>query len=220
MDDHQPDAEAKLRQNLSLSDASKPSLAADPQRLARQAIRSQAAAREYAERQLLRAEQMIQDLSTKLHAVRHEKGVALEAARTAHTALAQTERDLRAIETALIGEKATGERAQREVQEARAIVDDLRTKLTLANQTVEALRTQLDEERQARNAAERERSAVQASAAVAEIGDAPGNQPVKRRRGRPPGKRHASAPRPAAGKSDADNQEPVQWWIKGWTPKA
>jgi hypothetical protein len=215
MDDHQPDAKAELRQNLGLSDALKPPLAADPQRLARQAIRSQAAARDYAERQLLRAEQMIQDLSAKLHAVRHEKGVALEAARTAHTALAQTERDLRAAEAALTSEKATSERAKREVQEAQAAVDDLRTKLALANQTVVALRTQRDQERQARNTIEQERSAVQASAAVDEIGDVPGDQPAKRRRGRPPGKRDASAPRPAAGKSYADNQEPVRWWIKG-----
>jgi len=218
MDDHQADAEAKLRQNLGPSDASKPLLAADPQRLARQAIRSQATAREYAERQLLRAEQMIQDLSAKLHAVRCEKGAALEAARTAHAALAQTERDLRAAEAALISEKAASERAQREVQEARATVHELRTKLALTNQTVEAFRAQLDQERQARKAAEQERPGVQASAAVDEIGDVPGNQPVKRRRGRPPGKRNASAPRPAAGTSYADNQAPVQWWIKGRTP--
>jgi hypothetical protein len=219
MDEHQPDAEAGLQQNLGSSDAPKPSLAADPQRLARQAIRSQAAAREYAERQLLRAEQMIQDLSTKLHAARSEKGVALEAARTVHAVLAQTERDLRAAEAALTSEKAASERAQRDAQEARASVHDLRTKLALANRTVETIRTQLDDERQARNAAERERSAIQASAAVDEIGDAPGIQPVKRQRGRPPGKRDASALRPAAGKSNADNQEPVRWWIKGWTPK-
>jgi len=215
MDDRQPDAEAKLRQTLALSDASKPSPAADPQRLARQAIRSQAAAREYAERQLVRAEQMIQELGARLHAVRGEKAAALEAARTAHAALAQTERDLRAAEAALIGEKAAGERARRDAQEARATVADLTARLALANQTGKALRTQLDQERQSRNAAEHKRSA-----AVDEIGDAPGDRPVKRRPGRPPGKRNAAAPRPAAEKPSADNQEPVQWWSKGWTPKA
>jgi chromosome segregation ATPase len=215
MDDHPSDAEAKVPRNLGLSDASKPSLVADPQRLARQAIRSQAAAREYAERQLLRAEQMIQDLSTKLHAVRGEKGAAFEAVRTAHTALAQTERDLRAAEAALISEKAACERAKREAQEARAAVDDLRATLALAHQAVEALRTQRDQEIQARDAAEQQRSAVQAPVAVDEIDDAPSDQPAKRRRGRPPGKRDASGPRPAAGKSYADNQEPVRWWIKG-----
>ena len=54
-----------MRQNLGLSDGTKPSAADDPQRLARQAIRSQAAARDYAERQLARAEQTIQDLHAK-----------------------------------------------------------------------------------------------------------------------------------------------------------
>ena len=80
-----------MRLKFGLSEGPKPPPAADPQRLARQAIRSQAAAREYAERQLLRAEQIIQDLSQKLHAVRLEKGIALEAARMAQTALAQAE---------------------------------------------------------------------------------------------------------------------------------
>jgi hypothetical protein len=61
-DDHRPEAEAKMRQSLGLSDGSRPPAVDDPQRLARQAIRSQAAAREYAERQLLRAEQTIEDL--------------------------------------------------------------------------------------------------------------------------------------------------------------
>ncbi len=218
MDDQQPDAEAERPPKLALSDAAKPPVAADPQRLARQAIRSQAAAREYAERQLLRAEQMIQDLGARLHTVRSEKGAALEAARTAHAALAQTERDLRAVEAALSSEKAASERARREAQEARAAVADLRTKLAVATQTVATLRAQLERERQARNAAEPRQTAVQASAPVDDIGDAPGDHPVKRRRGRPPGKRDASAPRPAAGKPYADNQEPVQWWIKGWTP--
>lgn len=96
---------------------------------------------------------------------------------------------------------------------------NLRGKLAATNQTVEALRTQLDHERQAHRAAEQERSMAQVPAAVDEIGDATGNQPVKRRRGRPPGKRNAATPRPAGGKSRADNQAPVQWWSKGWTPK-
>jgi translation initiation factor IF-2 len=206
MDDHEPDPESKQRQELGLSDASKPLFDADPQRRARQAIRSQATARDYAERQLQRAEQMIRDLGAKLQAVRREKGAALEAARTAHTALAQTERELRAVEASLISKKASSERAQREIQAARATAHDLRTKLTLANQTAEALRAQLDQERQARTAAEQERPFPHASAAVDEIGDSPSNQPAKRRPGRPPGKRSASAPHPAAGKFNADSQ--------------
>jgi chromosome segregation ATPase len=120
MDDRQRDANTKLHQPLALSDALQQSPAVDRQRLARQAIRSQATAREYAERQLLRAEQMIQDLGAKLNALRHEKGAALEVARTAQTALVQAERNLRGVEVALIGEKATRERAQRDAQEVRA----------------------------------------------------------------------------------------------------
>jgi hypothetical protein len=123
MDDHQPDADANLRQTLGVGDASKLSLVPDPQRRARQAIRSQATAREYAERQLLRAEQMIQDQGAKLRAARFEKGAALEVARTAHADLAQAQRDLRAAEEALIKEKSTSERARREVQEARPAHD-------------------------------------------------------------------------------------------------
>jgi chromosome segregation ATPase len=216
MDDRQRDANTKLHQPLALSDALQQSPAVDRQRLARQAIRSQATAREYAERQLLRAEQMIQDLGAKLNALRHEKGAALEVARTAQTALVQAERNLRGVEVALIGEKATRERAQRDAQEVRATVHDLRAKLAQANQTVEVLQTQLGQERQVRHAAER--SAAQASAVVEQIADAPGDQPVKRRRGRPPGKRDASVARPAAGKARTDNRVPVQWWIEGWAP--
>jgi hypothetical protein len=80
-DDHRPEAEAKMRQSLGLSDGSRPPAVDDPQRLARQAIRSQAAAREYAERQLLRAEQTIEDLRTKFHGVRRERDAAVAAAR-------------------------------------------------------------------------------------------------------------------------------------------
>jgi hypothetical protein len=65
-----------MRRSLGLSDGSKPPAADDPQRLARQAIRSQAAARDYAERQLVRAEQTIQDLHTKYHAVRRNTAAA------------------------------------------------------------------------------------------------------------------------------------------------
>jgi len=213
MDDHQPDAQSKPCQNPGSSNVPSPALAADPQRLARQAIRSQATARQYAERQLLRAEQMIRDLGTKLHALRHEKGDALEAARTAQTALAQAERNLRGVEAALIGEKAARERAQRDAQEARATVHELRTKLILANQTVDTLQTQLGRERRARNAAEP--SAAHSPPFVAEVADAPSDQPVKRGRGRPSGKRNASGPRLAVGQPYAGKQKPVQWWIKG-----
>jgi hypothetical protein len=216
MDEHRPDAEAKMRESLGLSDASTPPCAADPQRLARQAIRSQAAAREYAERHLLRAEQTIQELSAKLQAVRREKGIAVHAALTAQAALAEAERGRRAAEAALTNAQAASERAQREAHEARATVHDLRAKLSVANQSIGDLQAQLQQERQARTAAEQ----VLPAAQVPLVADAAGagrlELPVPRRRGRPPGKRDASVPPPAARRSDAD-QAPVKWWIDGWT---
>jgi hypothetical protein len=81
------DAETAMRQSLGLGTASSPAPAApragDPMRGARQAIRSQAAAREYVERQLVHAEATIQELRTKLHHARREKDAAVEAARLA-----------------------------------------------------------------------------------------------------------------------------------------
>ena len=50
---------------------------------ARQAIRSQAAAREYVERQLAQAQTSVHDLRTKLFHARQEKDRAMEAARSA-----------------------------------------------------------------------------------------------------------------------------------------
>jgi len=217
MDDNRPEAEARMRESLGLSGGPKLPVVDDPQRLARQAIRSQAAARDYAERQLLRAEQTIQDLHTKFHAVRREKDVAVEAVRAAQAAQAHAGRNLRAVEAALSHEKAISGRVQRDVLEARTTIHDLRTKLALANQTVESLQTQLAQERQAQIAAEHQRPVTPVPAAV---GNAPEGQPVKR--GRPPGKRDASAPRQLAPKARKaySNQEPVQWWTNGWAPSA
>jgi hypothetical protein len=72
----------------------RPPVADDPQRLGGEANCSQAAARKHAQGPLVRAEQMIQDLPMKVHAVRRERNVAVEAARTARTPQTQAERDL------------------------------------------------------------------------------------------------------------------------------
>ena len=61
--------------------------------------------------------------------------------------------------------------------------------------------------------------------AVGEIGDAPGDLPIKRRRGRPPGKLNSSMPSQQQApkkvrKAYTTIQEPVQWWPDGWTPSA
>jgi len=58
--------------------------------LAGPAICSQDAGREYAKRPLVREEQLIQDMRTKLYAFRREKNVAVEAAPTARAAQTHT----------------------------------------------------------------------------------------------------------------------------------
>jgi chromosome segregation ATPase len=216
MDDDAPEAEAKMRQVLGLSDQAKPPSTDDSQRLARQAIRSQAAGREYAERQLVRAEQTIQDLQTKFHAVRRERAIAIEAARAAQNDQSQAERGRRAAETALMNEKGAAESAQREAREARATVQDLRVKLATATQTIEMLQAQLEQERQARIIVEQAPSMPALPATTSERAAAPSDQPVKRKRGRPPGKRDGSALR----KTYSADQEPVQWWTDDWKPHA
>src|SRR4051794_17742183 len=92
-----------------------------------------------------------------------------------------------------------------------------------ASQPAETLRTQLAQARQAQVAAEPAHLVSQASAAAGASVEAPGDQPVKRTRGRPPAKRHASVvrqPAPKTRTSDTANQAPVQWWTDGWTPPA
>lgn len=205
-----------MRQRLGLPDEARPS--DDPHRLARQAIRSQAAAREYAERHLARAEQTIQDLQAKLQAVRREKAIAIEAARAAQDAHAQAERARRAAEAALINEKSVSDAAQREAREARAAVQDLRIKLAQANQTVDTLQAELAQVRQAGTAAEQAQPKAPVPAAADER--TPSDQPVKRKRGRPPGKRDPAVPPKPPRKSYAADQAPVQWWANGWTPPA
>jgi hypothetical protein len=220
MDDHRPEAEARMRQSLGLSGGSKGTAAHDPQRVARQAIRSQAAAREYVERQLVRAEQTIHGLRTKFQAVRFERDAAVAAGQSARAAQIQAERSLRGLEAALAHEKTTNGRAQREAQEARASLHDLRAKLALADEAAKTLQSQLVQERQARISADQERSAGLAPVVGSRVESASGNQPPKLKRGRPPGKRDSSRPpQPAQRpKPYADNQQPVQWWTDGWKP--
>jgi len=197
-----------------LSDEAKPPLTDDSQRLARQAIRSQAAGREYAERQLARAEQTIQDLQKKFHAARRERAIAIAAARAAQDAQTQAERGRRAAEAALITEKSVAESTKREAREARATMQGLREKLAVANQAVETLQAQVEQERQARLIVEQALSMPALAATTRESAPAPNNQPVKRKRGRPPGKRDGSALR----KTYPADQEPVQWWTDDWKP--
>jgi hypothetical protein len=234
-----------MRLNLGLGPASEPapsvSFTADPLRGARQAIRSQAAAREYVERQLAHAEATIQDLRTKLHHARQEKDSAVEAARFATAAKVTAQRTLIATESALTTEKAARERGDRALREAQAMINHLQTGSATAVQSLETAKAELEAERQARRKAEaalREAMTAREFTAPACPDEAP-VAPIRRPVGRPrkvlvaqpdelpppalarvngktaSGKVSAvrAAPRPSA---PADNQEPVQWWVAGW----
>jgi hypothetical protein len=237
-----------MRLNLGLGPASEQSaqasFAADPLKGARQAIRSQAAAREYVERQLAHAEATIQDLRTKLHHTRQEKDAAVEAARFATAAKATAQRALIATESALTTEKAARERADRALREAQALINHLQAGSATAVQNLETARAELEAERQARRKAEtalREAKTAQDDAKPVNHEEAPA-APIRRKVGRPRKipllqVEPSTVPSPAAavqatGKSSGDkasaarikssapvpaeNQEPVQWWVKGW----
>nr|WP_294552656.1 hypothetical protein [uncultured Rhodopila sp.] len=235
-----------MRRSLGIDPASNaaagPPAPNDPLKGARQAIRSQAAAREYVERQLAHAEATIQDLRNKLHRARQEKDAAAEAARSALARKTTLERTLFATEGALASEKAAREKGDRALAEAQAMVRDLQTRLENAVRGQETAESDLATERQARQKAEaalREAKAERKSVAPNEPG-APAVAIVKRPVGRPrkiPLEPTAaveinpvvappiSEPAPAktepqikkkARAEPADDQEPVQWWVPGW----
>jgi hypothetical protein len=147
------DVESKMRQHLGLdapsNPGSVPSSSNDPMRGARQAIRSQAAAREYVERQLAHAEADIQNLRTKLHRARQEKDAAIEAARLATARKVNAERTLILSEAALATEKAARDHGDRALREARATNSHLQAKLDAAAHGLETVRAELAAERQA-----------------------------------------------------------------------
>lgn len=152
------DAEAKMRQSLGLDKASGPgsvpSSPNDPLRGARQAIRSQAIAREYVERQLVHAESTNQDLRAKLHHSRKDKDAAIEAARLATARKVNAERTLITTEAALTTEKVARDRSDRALREAQATVRDLQSRLDAVAQGLETAKADLAAERQARQKAE------------------------------------------------------------------
>jgi hypothetical protein len=147
-----------MRRSLGLDTTSNrvsgPSMPADPMRGARQAIRSQAAAREYVERQLSRAEATIQDLRTKLHHARQDKDAAMEAARSATARKVNAERNLISTESALTAEKAARDRGDRALREAQATIRDQQGRLDVAVQGLEKAKAELATERRARQRAE------------------------------------------------------------------
>jgi chromosome segregation ATPase len=211
---------------------------------ARQAIRSQAAARDYAERQLGHAEATVQDLRTKLHHAHREKAAAVEAARLATAARIAAQRSFMEAETALATEKAARERADRALREAQAAIRDLHGRLEDAVRGFETAKADLAAERQARQKAEdAQREATLTAQAVAapvkqdEAVIAKVRRPVGRPRkavatapvetSRKPDAKAvvcseisaagpAGTPQTKARKQPAAGQEPVQWWVEGW----
>jgi hypothetical protein len=240
------DAEARMRRSLGIDPGSNavagPPASNDPLKGARQAIRSQAAAREYVERQLSHAEATIQDLRNKLHRARQEKDAAVEAARSVLARKTTLERTLFATEGALASEKAAREKGDRALAESQAMVRDLQTRLENAVRGQETAEADLASERQARQKAEaalRDARAERRSVAPGEPG-APAAAIVKRPVGRPrkiplePAAAAEASPvspvpasEPAPAKPEPqtrkkarvepdDDQEPVQWWVPGW----
>jgi hypothetical protein len=219
------------------------SVTSDPLKGARQAIRSQAAAREYVERQLVHAEATIEDLRTKLRHARQENAGAAETARAATAAKVAAQRAAMASEAALATEKSARERAERAFREAQATINLLQSKAASAALELEAAKAQLASEREARRAADEARRELK----TVREHVAPGTPdeaivpPIKRPVGRP---RKTPLPQPVevvakpAGKPPAPikavsgkaekakvkirpqppavEQEPVQWWVEGW----
>jgi chromosome segregation ATPase len=152
------DAESKMRRSLGLDAPSNAgsilSSPSDPLKAARQAIRSQAVAREYAERQLAHAETTIADLRTKLHHTRREKDTAVEMARSETAMRGAAQRTLIATEAALADEKAARDRGDRALREAQAAVRDLQGRLDAAAQGLETARAELAAEHEVRRKAE------------------------------------------------------------------
>jgi hypothetical protein len=141
------DTEANMRRNLGMNS---PSRSDDPLKAARQTIRSQVAAREYTERQLVQAQATIQDLRTRSHHFRQEKDAAVGAAYSAIAAKDAAERTVKAAEAAVTAQRAARDRSDRALLEAEATIRDLRAKLATAHQALQAAQAELAAERQAR----------------------------------------------------------------------
>jgi hypothetical protein len=237
------DAEFKMRRSLGLSAASNPGAVSspapvDPNRIARQAIRSQATAREYAERQLAHAETTINDLRARLQHTRREKDAAVDAARVVTGAKIIAERSLMASEASLSAEKTARDRTERALRESQAMLKELEGRLDAARQSLQMTQTELAAERQSRLKPKETPRVVTAQpefAAPTDPNDA-GFRPVARGRGRP---RKINVIQPVAVQTRASTSviattatvkqtkrkpvkssrspapKPIKWWIKG-----
>jgi hypothetical protein len=215
-------------------DPAAPSLS-DPMNVARQVVRSQAA-RDGAERELVHAEATIQELRTRLHHAHREKDAALEAARLATAAKLAAQRSILEAE-------ASRDRSDRMLREALATNRDLQAKLDAFGRDFETARAEPAAERQARLKADDSRRegplATEPEAALPASHDDAVIHMIRRPVGRP---RKTAAPAPAPNKTggkvmdsdeivaetagslqkkarnrQATGQEPVQWWVEGWS---
>lgn len=237
------DAERSMRQSLGLG-RSVPvqSSSSDPNRGARQAIRSQAAAREYVERQLAHAQGEIGDLRNKLHQARIEKDTAVAAARSAMAAKIVAERSLKATEASLSEEKTTRECQDRTLRESQAMVKELERRLQTVRQALQTSQAEVAAERQARLKARETAKVVTAALKTAAPKSAVPTDPgdvalpqVPRGRGRPRkmgvvqpvtvSPKAAMAVNAITGVDNQTNRRPekpgrsrapmpVKWWIK------
>ncbi len=169
---------------------------------ARQAIRSQASAREHAERALAEAQNSMRALQTML----------------AHERLAKDEVNLRAdadrqalqsVQAELVAERAQRDRLERSLGDSEATIQDLQAK-------VRDLRAELAAESQARRkAAEIERDVAEAVVPVRRPVGRPRKiavetaiePPAKARKLKGPAKLPRAARLPAG--------EPIKWWLTG-----
>ena len=174
---------------------------------ARQAIRSQAAARERAERLLEEAQSTIRDLQTKLAHERLAKDEALQAAQRAATARQDVQLTLQAVQAELTAERLArraaenaAAKAQDGCREAEQRLRDIRA--------AEAVQGPA-EPRGNRKAAARPR--VVAVAETPDSVDVDTTPKPSRRRGRPP----KVVPQGLADVVPPDS-DVVEWWVPGW----
>jgi multidrug efflux pump subunit AcrA (membrane-fusion protein) len=142
------DTEANMRRNLGINSASRSD---DPLKAARHAIRSQTAAREYAEQQLAQAQNAAQEFRARSRHLHQEREAAINAAQSAIVAKDIAERSARASEAALATERAARARIEGMLKDVEATVRDLREKLATANQTIKSTQIELSAERLAKS---------------------------------------------------------------------
>ena len=224
------DDDAKMRRGLGLDPPSQILPSSNPMKAARQAIRSQVTAREYTERQLAQAQGAIQDLRGRIRNFHQDRETAVAAVQSAMTARATAERNLASSETALAAERSTRGRTEQMLRDAEATVRDLREKLATANQSLQLVRAELAAELQARATADNASIAAMTPPVIAIpiAREEPVSPKVRRPVGRPRKMLTIQAEQPAIppdkpakfistkDTNRTDDQEPVQWWVKGW----